>query len=140
MKRPPLVRIQETPLSVDEVLTAVSEQVNGGVAVFLGLVRDHDHDQAVTALTYSSHPGADTALGAVVDSVAADHPDAKLAAVHRVGDLQIGDIAVIVAAGCVHRDEAFDAARELIDKLKATVPIWKHQTFVDGTDEWVGLP
>jgi molybdopterin synthase catalytic subunit len=60
--------------------------------------------------------------------------------VHRVGDLAIGDAAVVVAAAADHRGQAFDAARDLIDDLKATVPIWKHQAFADGSEEWVGLP
>ena len=60
------------------------------------------------------------------------------AAVHRIGDLDIGDLAVVVAVSCPHRAEAFDACRALIDELKATVPIWKHQRFADGTSEWVG--
>jgi molybdopterin synthase catalytic subunit len=63
-----------------------------------------------------------------------------LAAVHRVGDLVVGDLAVVVAAGAAHRAEAFAAARQLIDDLKAEVPIWKHQRFADGTQEWVGAP
>jgi len=136
----PLVRIQDSALSVDEVLQAVAGSDIGGVALFVGLVRDHDDDRGVTALTYSAHPKADGQLQQVIADVAADFPEGKLAAVHRVGELAIGDIAVIVAAGCPHRDEAFRAARRLIDDLKSTVPIWKHQLFVDGTDEWVGLP
>ena len=79
-------------------------------------------------------------LREVVEAVAARHPVRAVAAVHRVGDLAIGDAAVVVAAAADHRGEAFDAARELIDDLKATVPIWKHQAFADGSDEWVGLP
>ncbi len=73
-----------------------------------------------------------------MEKVAADFPALGLAAVHRVGDLDIGDIAVVVAASSPHRAEAFAACRRLIDDLKATVPIWKHQTFTDGDDEWVG--
>ena len=72
--------------------------------------------------------------------MAAGHPVIALAAVHRVGDLAVGDLAVVVAAACPHRAEAFAACRALIDELKATVPIWKHQTFADGAQEWVGLP
>lgn len=136
----PLVRIQDFALSVDEVLGAVAGSGIGGLALFVGLVRDHDNDRGVIGLTYSAHPQADVQLHQVIAGVAADFPQAKLAAVHRVGELAVGDIAVIVAAGCPHRDEAFLAARRLIDDLKATVPIWKHQVFVDGTDEWVGLP
>jgi molybdopterin synthase catalytic subunit len=72
--------------------------------------------------------------------VAQRFPVGAIAAVHRTGDLAIGDIAVVVAAACPHRGDAFDAARTLIDELKATVPIWKHQRFTDGSDEWVGVP
>jgi molybdopterin synthase catalytic subunit len=63
-----------------------------------------------------------------------------IAVVHRTGDLAIGDLAVVAAVACPHRGEAFDACRELIDVLKASVPIWKHQLFTDGTSEWVGTP
>ncbi len=70
--------------------------------------------------------------------MAADFPITALAAVHRVGDLSLGDMAVIVAVAAPHRGEAFEASRRLIDDLKAEVPIWKHQVFEDGTTEWVG--
>jgi molybdopterin synthase catalytic subunit len=76
----------------------------------------------------------------VCERVAADHEVQGLAAVHRTGPLAIGDIAVIVATTSSHRDQAFRASRALIDTLKAEVPIWKHQRFADGTEEWVGTP
>src|SRR5918999_1609729 len=75
----------------------------------------------------------------VMEKVAADYPVRALAAVHRTGDLEIGDLAVVVAAACPHRAEAFEACRRLIDDLKAQVPIWKHQVFADGEAEWVGM-
>ncbi|WP_207933557.1 molybdenum cofactor biosynthesis protein MoaE [Actinomadura sp. GC306] len=133
-----LTGVRDTPLSIDEAYAAVRAPGAGGIAVFAGTVRDHDHARAVTALAYSAHPTAEQQLRAVMEKVAADHPVHGLAAVHRVGDLRIGDIAVIVAASAAHRAEAFAAARHLIDDLKAHVPIWKHQTFTDGGDEWVG--
>ncbi len=117
-----LAGVRETPLSVDEVYRAVGAPSAGGIALFTG----------------SAHPTVERELRAVMEKVAADHPVLGLAAVHRVGDLRIGDIAVIVAASSAHRAEAFDACRRLIDDLKAGVPIWKHQTFADGGDEWVG--
>jgi molybdopterin synthase catalytic subunit len=101
-------------------------------------VRDEDHGRTVTRLSYSAHPTAEQRLGAVLEGVAEAFPVKALAAVHRVGDLEIGDIAVIVAASCPHRGEAFEASRRLIDDLKAQVPIWKHQVFADGHAEWVG--
>jgi molybdopterin synthase catalytic subunit len=135
-----LVAIRETPLEVAEVLAAVEDAAAGGVTLFVGTVRDHDDAKAVSKLGYSAHPTALASLEAVVGAVAARHPVRAVAAVHRVGDLAIGDAAVIVAAAADHRGEAFDAARDLIDDLKATVPIWKHQAFADGTEEWVGTP
>jgi molybdopterin synthase catalytic subunit len=135
-----LLAVRETALSVDEVVASVADAAAGGTAVFIGTVRDEDEGRSVTALAYSAHPSAEQRLRDVAEAVASRHPAVALAAVHRVGDLEIGDIAVIVAVACPHRGEAFTAARELIDELKATVPIWKHQTFSDGTQEWVGAP
>ncbi|MFI0411175.1 molybdenum cofactor biosynthesis protein MoaE [Actinomadura sp. 3N508] len=133
-----LIGVRAEPLSVDEVLAAVTAPGAGGIAVFIGTVRDHDHARTVTGLDYSAHPSAEQQLRAVMEKVAADHPVQGLAAVHRVGDLRVGDLAVIAAASGAHRAEAFAACRRLIDDLKANVPIWKHQTFADGGDEWVG--
>jgi molybdopterin synthase catalytic subunit len=133
-----LIGIRDTPLSVDEVLRAVGDPGAGGTALFVGAVRDEDHERAVTRLSYSAHPSAEQVLRTVMEKVAADFPVKALAAVHRVGDLEIGDLAVVVAAACPHRGEAFEACRQLIDDLKSQVPIWKHQLFVEGDTEWVG--
>ncbi|MEP9383814.1 molybdenum cofactor biosynthesis protein MoaE [Nocardioides sp. KR10-350] len=135
-----LVDIRETPLDVAEVVAALDDDASGGLTVFVGRVRDHDHGKGVTGLDYTAHPSALDRLREVCDKVAADHGVAGLAAVHRVGSLAIGDIAVVVATASGHRGETFDASRDLIDTLKATVPIWKHQRFADGTEEWVGAP
>jgi molybdopterin synthase catalytic subunit len=134
-----LIGIRDTPLSVDEVLAAVGDRGAGGTAVFVGTVRDEDHRRAVTRLSYSAHPSVEQELRRVMEKVAGDYPVRALAAVHRVGDLEIGDLAVVVAAACPHRGEAFEACRRLIDDLKAQVPIWKHQVFADGDTEWVGM-
>jgi molybdopterin synthase catalytic subunit len=133
-----LVGVRDTPLSVDEVFTAVGDPGAGGIALFVGTVRDHDHARSVARLSYSAHPSVERGLRAVMEKVAADHPVRALAALHRVGDLEVGDLAVVVAAACPHRAEAFAACRRLIDDLKEQVPIWKHQVFTDGGDEWVG--
>ena len=135
-----LLAIRDTPIAVEEVLAAVADPQAGGVVSFTGLVRRVDGGREVTALEYSAHPGALNALTAVAEAVAADLPVVALAAVHRTGLLAIGDVAVVVAASAAHRGEAFEAARRLIDDLKATVPIWKRQVYVDGEDEWVGTP
>jgi len=134
-----LLAIRETPLSVDEVFAAVGDSAAGGTTLFVGTVRDHDGRAAeVTGLSYSAHPTAEAELRRVAEKVVADFPVRALAATHRVGELRVGDIAVVVAVSCPHRDEAFAAARRLIDDLKTEVPIWKHQTFTDGESEWVG--
>jgi molybdopterin synthase catalytic subunit len=135
-----LVDLRETPLDVQEVLDAVADPAAGGIDLFVGAVRDHDRDQGVTGLEYSAHPTALDRLLDVVERTAKEHDVLAVAAVHRVGRLEIGDLAVVVATAAAHRGEAFDATRALIDELKATVPIWKHQLFADGTDEWVGTP
>lgn len=135
-----LTALRESPLSVDEVLAAVRDDGCGAVCVFIGLVRDHDRGQSVTALDYSAHPSAADRLAAVAADVSSRSPGVRLAAVHRVGALVIGDIAVVVGAASAHRDDAFRAAKDLIDTLKSEVPIWKHQAFTDGGTEWVGLP
>jgi molybdopterin synthase catalytic subunit len=135
-----LVDLRDTPLDVAEVLDALADRAVGGVDVFVGTVRDHDHEQGVTGLEYSAHPTALTRLREVVDGVARRYDVLGVAAVHRVGRLGIGDAAVVVATAAVHRGEAFEASRALIDELKETVPIWKHQLFTDGSDEWVGTP
>ncbi|MEU3217815.1 molybdenum cofactor biosynthesis protein MoaE [Streptomyces sp. NPDC006971] len=133
-----LLAIRDTPLSVDEVLRAVGDDAAGGTALFVGTVRNHDGGQDVSALGYSCHPSAQDELRRVAEKVVAEFPVRALAAVHRVGDLRVGETAVVVAVSCPHRAEAFEACRELIDELKREVPIWKHQRFSDGTEEWVG--
>ena len=135
-----LIAVRESELSVDEVRAAVADPAAGGIALFAGAVRDSDHDRGVSGLSYSAHPSAVDELRRVAEVIAEKYPVIGIAAVHRVGDLAIGDLAVVLAVSCPHRSEAFNACRELIDMLKASVPIWKHQRFDDGTAEWVGTP
>ena len=135
-----LIAVRESELSVDEVRAAVADPAAGGIALFVGAVRDSDHERGVSGLSYSAHPSAVDELRRVAGVIAEKYPVIGIAAVHRVGDLAIGDLAVVLAVSCPHRAEAFDACRDLIDILKASVPIWKHQRFDDGTAEWVGTP
>jgi molybdopterin synthase catalytic subunit len=132
-----LAELREEPLSVDEVRAAATDPGAGGIALFIGTVRDHDGGRPVTRLSYSAHPSAQARLREVAEKVAAGFGVCALAAVHRVGDLEIGDVAVVVAAACPHRGDAFAACRTLIDDIKESVPIWKHQRFGDGSSEWV---
>ncbi|MGI5120392.1 molybdenum cofactor biosynthesis protein MoaE [Marinactinospora thermotolerans] len=143
MEQITLLGLRDTPLSIDEVVSAVQDDHAGGTAFFVGTVRDHDHGRQVTDLSYSAHPTAEAQMRRVMEKVVADtsrdgRPVWRVAALHRVGDLRVGDIAVVVAAAAAHREEAFAACRRLIDDIKAEVPIWKHQTFTDGDAEWVG--
>ena len=135
-----LIDVRESELSLDEVRAAVADPAAGGIALFAGAVRDSDHDRGVSGLSYSAHPSAVDELRRVAEVVAEKYPVIGIAAVHRVGDLAIGDLAVVLAVSCPHRAEAFDACRDLIDILKTSVPIWKHQRCDDGTAEWVGTP
>jgi len=135
-----LVGLRETPLDVAEVVASLHDDSSGGLTLFVGRVRDHDHGLGVRGLEYSAHPTALAALRRICETVATDYDVHGVAAVHRVGRLGIGDIAVVVATTAAHRGEAFEASRALIDTLKAEVPIWKHQQFADGSEEWVGTP
>jgi molybdopterin synthase catalytic subunit len=136
-----LVDIRETPLSVDEVFQAVQDPAAGGTALFVGTVRDVDPtvdpEATVVRLDYSGHPSALDKLREVAERVASESGVLAVAAVHRVGQLAVGELAVVVAAAAGHRTAAFGACRRLIDELKAEVPLWKHEVFVDGETAWV---
>ncbi|QIS21870.1 molybdenum cofactor biosynthesis protein MoaE [Nocardia terpenica] len=132
-----LTRIGDQPLDPDEVEKAVTGPEHGAVVVFTGKVRDHDGGQAVSALEYSAHPQAERFLHRVCAEVAAAS-GLPVAAVHRVGPLVVGDLAIVVAVAAPHRAEAFGTCADLVDRIKHEVPIWKRQRFVDGMSEWVG--
>ena len=132
-------RVLDTALSVDRLVSAVSDSRVGGIALFLGVVRDTDEGRGVASLDYSQHPTAEQVLGACAERVAEAYDVLAVAVEHRVGHLVVGDLAVVVAVGAVHRAEALLACRQLIDDLKLAVPIWKEQEFVAGGTAWVGL-
>lgn len=127
-------------LSVEACLAAVADPSCGGLALFVGAVREDDGGRPVRELEYVAHPTADQLLAGVAEAAAARPGVRTVAAVHRTGVLAIGDLAVVVAVGAPHRAAALAACAALIDDLKATVPIWKRQVFADGTEEWVGAP
>jgi molybdopterin synthase catalytic subunit len=134
-----LLSVGEAPLSVAEVYESVADVPSaGGIALFSGVVRNNDEGRAVTELGYSAHPSVEDRLREVVEKAIAQYPIKAVSAVHRIGDLKIGDIAVIVAVACPKRGEAFDACRQIIDEIKESVPIWKHERFADGGTQWVG--
>ncbi len=135
-----LAEIRDTALSVDEVIQAVRHPAAGAVVAFIGYVRERDHGEPVEVLDYTSHPTAEEVARALADRLVEGGRVIRLGVVHRTGHLAIGDIAVVAAVSAEHRREAFEVCQALIDEFKATVPIWKHQSFTDGSDEWVGLP
>ncbi|CAM3784314.1 molybdenum cofactor biosynthesis protein MoaE [Kibdelosporangium persicum] len=133
--------VTEETLSVEEHASIVAERAAGAVVSFAGVVRDHDRDKSVRELSYSGHPSAAEVIERVAGEIAASRPGLRgIAVSHRIGDLQIGDVALACAVSAEHRAEAFAACSDLVDEVKRQLPIWKHQTFTDGTDEWVNCP
>ncbi|MBF6101810.1 molybdenum cofactor biosynthesis protein MoaE [Nocardia cyriacigeorgica] len=131
-----LAEISDRPLDPAVVDAAVAGPEHGAVVVFTGVVRNHDGGQAVSALEYSAHPDAQRFLRRCC-AEQAESTGLPVAAVHRVGSLTIGDLAIVVAVAAPHRAEAFTACAELVDRIKHEVPIWKRQLFADGLSEWV---
>lgn len=131
-----LAVVTAEPIDAAAVEAAVLSRADGAVVVFKGVIRDHDSGHAVTRLDYSAHPDAEAFLRATCDRVGGG---LTVAAVHRIGSLGIGDVALVAAVAAPHRAEAFATCGALVDAIKAEVPIWKRQHSPDGTTEWVGL-
>jgi molybdopterin synthase catalytic subunit len=133
-----LFELRDAPLSLDECYAAVQRPEAGGVALFIGTVRNQNQGQDVVRLEYQAYPSmAQKELGAIADEIERERPGTTLACLHRTGTLAVGDIAVICAASAPHRGDAFAACRELIDRLKARVPIWKREHGESGP-YWIG--
>jgi MoaE-MoaD fusion protein len=129
--------VSNARLSVDDAIEAVRDDSFGGIVVFLGTVRDSSRDRRVTKLGYEAYAGmAERTMRQIAERLEREHAPARVAMHHRVGELAIGEIAVIVAAAAPHRDAAFAAARSAIDELKTVVPIWKKEYTEDGA-VWV---
>ncbi|MFG1638994.1 molybdenum cofactor biosynthesis protein MoaE [Amycolatopsis sp. NPDC049252] len=128
-------------LSVEEHARLVEDDAAGAVVTFAGVVRDHDGGKGVRDLTYEGHPSASQVIAEVVADLSARWTGVRAVAVsHRIGALTIGDVALAVAVAAEHRGQAFAACAEVVDEVKARLPVWKHQHFTDGTDEWVNSP
>ena len=143
------------PISVDQAIAAVESDTAGAVVSFSGVVRNHDGGKPVQRLSYSAHPTAHQVMADVVAQLVAEqaaggsggtagetgsapgHP-VRIWVAHRIGMLEIGDPALVCAVSAAHRGQAFAVCSELVDRVKAQVPIWKEQFFTDGTVEWVG--
>lgn len=131
-------RLRQGALSTDEAIAAVSHRAAGAVATFVGVVRDHNAGRPVTLLEYEAYGTmAEAELARIEAELAGEIEGVRVFAVHRVGSLAVGDVAVVCAASAPHRGEAFRACRELIDRIKARLPIWKREHGPDGP-YWVG--
>lgn len=130
--------VGEAPLDVAEHAALVEHAAAGAVVTFAGVVRDHDGGRSVRGLEYSAHPSAEKVVAQVAADVAARATGVRAVAVsHRVGRLEIGEVALACAVAADHRREAFTTCAELVEEVKRLLPVWKHQAFADGTDEWV---
>ncbi|MGE5827293.1 MAG: molybdenum cofactor biosynthesis protein MoaE [Micromonosporaceae bacterium] len=132
--------ITVTALDVAAHEAAVAHVAAGAVVSFAGVVRDHDHGRGVHRLIYEAHPSAGDVLAEVATEIAKDPAVFAIAVSHRVGELVVGDIALAAAVSTAHRGDAFALCHRLVDEVKARLPVWKHQIFTDGTDEWVNSP
>ncbi len=130
--------VVDGPIDEAAVRGAVASDAHGAVALFCGVVRDHDGGRSVRALDYRAHPDAARFLSDIVARVH-EQTGCLVAAAHRIGDLRVGDVALYAAASAGHRAEAFAACELLVEEIKRCVPIWKRQHYDDGVSEWVGL-
>ncbi len=123
-----------------EHVAAVSTSADGAVATFVGLVRDHDPsvDGEVVVLEYSAHPDAGEVLAGIAASLTAAG-GVRAALSHRIGRLGVGEAAIVAAVSSAHRAEAFEACRDLVERVKAEAPIWKREILADGSHTWVGI-
>ena len=131
--------VTDQPISLAEHEELVSHQAAGAIVGFVGMIRDHDDGRGVSRLEYSAHPSAEQVFADVITEVAEQSTGVRaVAASHRIGVLQIGEPALVAAVAADHRQAAFATCARLVDTIKERLPVWKHQFFDDGTEEWVG--
>lgn len=126
------------PIDEAALRRSVLAPAAGALVAFSGIVRDHDHGRSIRSLDYQSHPDAERILAECCARIAAES-GLPVAAAHRIGALQIGDVALFAVVAASHRREAFETCERLVEEIKHTIPIWKRQWFDDGASEWVGL-
>ncbi len=131
--------VTTAPIDVAALERRVRSDRAGAVVTFTGVVRDHDGGRGVTRIRYEAHPSAPAVLAGVAGEFAREGVH-TLAVVHRVGLLEVGDVALVAVVAASHREEAFRCVSDLVDRVKEVVPVWKNQEFTDGTTEWTGLP
>jgi|UniRef100_UPI00404A0CA6 molybdopterin synthase catalytic subunit len=129
--------VTDAPVHIQELSKLVANPHSGAVVTFCGDVRDHDGGKEVASLLYEIHPSAPEQIKLITESIIGRFEIEKVAVAHRYGDIAIGETAFAVAVSAAHRQAAFDACSAIVDEVKAKLPIWKHQKFTDGTDQWV---
>ena len=129
--------ITDAPVHIQQLSKLVANPHSGAVVTFCGDVRDHDGGKEVASLLYEIHPSATEQIKVITQSVIGRFEIEKVAVAHRYGQIPIGATAFAVAVSAAHRQAAFDACAAIVDEVKAKLPIWKHQKFTDGSDEWV---
>ena len=130
-------RVTEERITAEELSASVKSDVAGAVVTFSGDVRNHDKGKSVTTLNYEVHPSAQSVIEKIVNEVVAKHDVVNVAVAHRYGPIAIGESAFVVSVASAHRGPAFACCNELVERVKAELPIWKYQEFADGTTEWV---
>ena len=129
--------VTDAPVHIQELSKLVANPHSGAVVTFCGDVRDHDGGKEVSSLLYEIHPSAPEQIRLITQSVIGRFEIENVAVAHRYGNIPIGETAFAVAVSAAHRQAAFDACTAIVDEVKAKLPIWKHQKFTDGSDEWV---
>jgi len=129
--------VTDAPVHIQELSKLVANPHSGAVVTFCGDVRDHDGGKEVASLLYEIHPSAPEQIKLITESIIGRFEIEKVAVAHRYGDIAIGETAFAVAVSAAHRQAAFEACAAIVDDVKAKLPIWKHQKFTDGSDEWV---
>jgi molybdopterin synthase catalytic subunit len=136
------VRVTRDPIDPTELLARVGRDEDGAVLLFLGTVRNHHEGRGVRGLGYEAYlPMAREVLHDLAREARERLGDGRVAAIHRVGELSVGDVSVGIAVSSPHRSEAYEASRTLMEELKRRLPVWKHERYVDGSTDWVdGVP
>jgi molybdopterin synthase catalytic subunit len=129
--------VTDAPVNIAELSKLVTNPQSGAVVTFCGDVRNHDGGKEVASLLYEIHPSAPEQIKLIAESIIDRFDIEKVAVAHRYGNIAIGETAFAVAVSAAHRQAAFDACAAIVDEVKAKLPIWKHQKFTDGTDQWV---
>lgn len=130
-------KVTESVITAEALASKVKSDSAGAVVTFSGDVRNHDKGKGVTSLNYEVHPTAQAIIEKITNEVVAKRDVVNVAVAHRYGAIPIGESAFVVAVSASHRAPAFECCEELVERVKAELPIWKFQEFTDGTTEWV---